>query len=358
LDRRASVDVRLAMTGFGNVGRGVAELLAQHRSEYEERYGVRLLLTAVADRGGVAIDAAGLDEVEILRNKLERGSVAGLATNGTASVGKEFLLESKAHVLIEAASTNFEDAEPGWSLIQSALNLQLDVVMASKGALVLHYAELMDLAASRGKTVSHSATIGAPLPVLDLINRTLVGTKILGFEGVLNSTSNVILQAMVDGRSYDDGVRLAQEMGIAETDPTLDVDGWDAAAKAAIVANAAFGSSLGISDVAREGIREVTVEQIQTAAREGDALKLLSMASLRGGRVVAEVRVVRRGPSHPLGRLRGSEMGIMFHTDPLGDFTATVENLGASGGIATASTVLRDVLNLASVRGWNSDRSA
>jgi homoserine dehydrogenase len=161
---------------------------------------------------------------------------------------------------------------------------------------------------------------------------------------------------MIEGSSYDEGVRVAQEMGIAETDPTLDVDGWDAAAKAAIVANTAFGSSLGITDVSREGIRSVPAAEIEAAAREGESLRLLSMGSCRDGQVVAEVRVVRRARSHPLGRLRGLEMGVLVHTDPLGDFTATVENSGASGGIATASTVLRDVLNLASLRGWNSGR--
>ncbi len=350
------MDVRLAMTGFGNVGRGVAELLANHREEYQARYGVRLLLTGVADRRGAVVDAGGLNEVELIRNKQELGSVSGQTAGAGRPADEAFLIDSRADVLIEAASTNFEDAEPGWSLIKSALNLELDVVLASKGALVLYYSQLMTLAATRGKTVSHSATVGAPLPVLDVINRTLVGTRILGFEGVLNSTSNVILQAMTDGKSYDEGVRLAQEMGIAETDPTLDVDGWDAAAKAAIVANAAFGSSLGIADVSREGIRTVPAAEIEAAARQGEALKLVSMGSLREGEVVAEVRVVRRSRSHPLGRLRGSEMGVLIHADPLGDFTATVENLGASGGIATASTVLRDVLNLASRRGWNSDR--
>ena len=334
----------------------MAELLAKHRDEYQSRFGVRLLLTGVADRGGTVVDAAGLNEATILQRKQESGSVTGQNPRAGEPVGVDFLTGSRANVLIEAASTNFEDAEPGWSLIKSALNLDLDVVLASKGALVLYYSELMALAASKGRTVSHSATIGAPLPVLDLINRTLVGTQILGSEGVLNSTANVILQSMIDGSSYDEGVRVAQEMGIAETDPALDVDGWDAAAKAAIVANAAFGSSLGIADVAREGIRSVPAAEIEAAAGRDETLRLLSMGKLRDGQVVAEVRVVRRPRSHPLGRLRGSEMGVLFQTDPLGDFTATVENSGAGGGIATASTVLRDVLNLASLRGWNEER--
>lgn len=347
------MDVRLAMTGFGNVGRGVAQLLADHRDVYEARYGVKLLLTAVADRGGAVIDADGLDERSLLQSKRKLGSVAPDVSKADVTADA-FLLNSQAHVLIEAASTNFEDAEPGWTLIQTALAHDMDVVMASKGALVLHFAELMGLARSRGKSVSYSATIGAPLPVLELINRALIGTTIMGFEGVLNSTANVILQAMMDGKSYDDGVREAQALGVAETDPTLDVDGWDAAAKAAIVANTALGSSLSITEVSRQSIRSITPDEIRAAVHEGSKLKLISAAYRQNGSVVAEARVERRGPSDALGRLRGSEMGIVIHTEPLGDFTATVEDSGGiGGGIPTALTVLRDVFNLAVARGWN-----
>jgi homoserine dehydrogenase len=274
-----------------------------------------------------------------------------------SAADESFLRRSEADVFIEAASTNFEDAEPGWSLIRSALSLDMDLVLASKGALVLYFKELMGLATSRGRVVSYSATLGAPLPVLELTNRALVGTTILGFEGILNSTSNVILQAMVEGKTYDEGVRMAQDLGIAETDPTLDVDGWDAAAKAAILANTVFGSSLGIHDVAREGIRGITSEETQEVAQQGLKLKLLSTATRDEGQVVAAVRVERRGPGDALGRLGGSEMGLVIHTDPLGDFTATVEHsAGVAGGIPTALTVLRDVFNLARARGWNSPR--
>jgi homoserine dehydrogenase len=342
------------MTGFGNVGQGVAQLLAEHRDEYQGRYGVRLLLTGVADRRGMVVDPSGLDERGLLLAKRERGSVSTVAEQGR-SVRGEFLESSEADVFVEASSTNFVDAEPGWTSIRSALGLGMDVVLASKGALVLYYAELMEIAHSAGKTVSYSATIGAPLPILELTNRALVGASVMGFEGVLNSTSNVILQAMIEGKSYDEGVQLAQALGIAETDPTLDVDGWDAAAKAAIVANTAFGSSLGINDVSREGIREVTPEQIRGAVVTGSTLKLVSSTSRHDGTVVAEVRVEQRGPADPLGRLRGSELGAVIHTSQLGDFTATVENSGGvTGGIATAYTVLRDVLNLARARGWDS----
>jgi homoserine dehydrogenase len=187
------MDVRLAMTGFGNVGRSVAQLLADHRDEYEARYGVRLLLTGVADRRGAVASPAGLDEPELLRSKEEQGSVSAATGDRFSEADESFLRRSEADVFIEAASTNFDDAEPGWSILRSALSFDMDLVMASKGALVLYFKELMALAASRGRSVSYSATLGAPLPVLELTNRALLGINILGFEGVLNSIFNLIL---------------------------------------------------------------------------------------------------------------------------------------------------------------------
>jgi homoserine dehydrogenase len=346
--------VRLAMTGFGNVGRGVATLLLENRAEYRDRYGVDLVLTAVADQGGALLRPEGVDLEAALAAKSDSGSVSKAPGGSPGVRGIDMLSDSRAQIFIEASSTNFVDAEPSWSAICAAQRQGMHVVLASKGALVLHFKELMDAAASAGTTVSYSATVGAPLPALEIMGRALAGTPILGFAGLVNGTANVILQAMLDGKSYDEGVRVAQEMGIAETDPTLDVDGWDAAAKAAILANTAFGANLTMDDVDREGIRALSTEDLEQARQNGDVLKLVSRGRSDRGRVSAQVRVERRNRADPLGRLRGSEMGIVIQTAGLGDFAASVENAhGVSGGIATAATVLRDIINLAREQGWN-----
>jgi len=343
------VDIRLALTGFGNVGRGVASLLRDHGEEYARRYGVRLLLTGVADRGGAAIDTRGLDPGSLLQAKRTHGTVARHASGAAGVSGDYFLEGAQALVLLEAASTNFVDAEPGWSYVRQALAREMDLVLASKGALVLYYGRLMEEARERGRRVLFSGTTGAPVPVLELADRVLVGTRISGFEGILNATCNQILTTMSEGASYDEGVLRAQEMGIAETDPTLDVDGWDAAAKVVIVSNALLGASLTLDEVQREGIRGITRSQLDEARLAGEAWKLIG----RGGRlqdsVRAEVRLERRPFADTLGRLRNDEMGIVFHTEPLGQVAATVQQ---TGGIPTALTVLRDVVNLARDRGW------
>lgn len=345
------MDVRLALTGFGNVGRGIATLLQQHDADYEHRYGIRPVLCGVADSQGAAVDEAGLAPDELLTAKEQSGTVTAHSRGVPGLAGREFLRRARAQVLLEAASTNFEDAEPGWSYCQEALSLDMDLVLASKGALVLHFSELMDAAAAAGCRVLFSGTTGAPVPVLELADRVLVGAKITGFEGILNATTNQILTSMSEGATYEDGVRRAQEIGIAETDPTLDVDGWDAAAKVVIVANALFGADLTLSDVRREGIRDVSRADLDAARLDSETIKLIARASWSDGTVQAEVRLERRPLADTLGRLRHDEMGIVLRAEPLGQVAATVQQ---TGGIPTALTVLRDVVNLARDRGWSS----
>jgi homoserine dehydrogenase len=345
------VHVRLAVTGFGNVGQGIAMLLRDHADEYSDRYGVRLVLTGVADRGGAAVDPVGLDPTSLLAAKAESGTVATHERGIRGLEGAGFLDAVAADVLVEAASTNFDDAEPGWSYALGALERGMDLILASKGALVLHFAQLMEVARGRGRRVLFAGTVGAPLPVLELASQVLVGAEIIAVEGVLNATTNQILTSMEEGASYEDGVRRAQEIGIAETDPTLDVDGWDAAAKAVIVANAVFGASLGLADVEREGIRGITSDELEAARRAGKSIRLIARVARNNGKVTAVVGPMQRSADDTLGRLRNDQMGVLFHTQQLGIVSATVQ---ATGGVPTALTVLRDVFNLSKERGWRS----
>jgi len=342
------MDIRLALTGFGNVGQGVVTLLRDHGAEYRANHGVNLILTGVADRGGAAIAPAGLDPESLLRAKQAEGTVAGHGCGETELRGASFLKRSEADLLLETASTNYQNAEPGWSYIRAALERDMHIVLASKGALVLHYAEIMAQAREREVGVRFGGTVGAPLPVLEITERVLIGARIISIAGILNGTTNQILTAMARGASYDEGVRQAQEIGIAETDPTLDVDGWDAAAKAVIVANAVLGGHVQLSDVRRTGIRDITVGELEEAGRQGETIKLVARVRADEQGVWAEVKPERQSVNSFLGRLDGANMGVSFRTEPLGDLNVSIEESGSgvSGGISTAMTVLRDVVNL------------
>jgi homoserine dehydrogenase len=346
------MEVRLALTGFGNVGQGVAHLLVERPEVYRDRYGVDLVLTGVADRGGSAVNPSGLDLAALFEAKRSQGTVAAAPGGHAGLAGEAFLDLAAAQVLLEASSTNFENAEPGWSYVLAALGRNMDVVLASKGALVLHFQELMEQARVRDLRVLFSATIGAPLPVIELAERVLIGNDILGFEGIVNATSNQILEAMSNGATYEEGVKQAQELGIAETDPTLDVDGWDAAAKAAIIADAVLGAALRLEDVQRHGMRDVTREELEQARQQNQRVKLVARVMRRDGGFEATVGPERRDRSDSIGRLEGGQMSITYFTHPLGTVNTTIE--GGAGGLQTALTMLRDVVNLARDRGWAS----
>jgi homoserine dehydrogenase len=350
------MELRIALSGFGNVGQGLAMILRQHGDDYRRRYDASILLTGVMDRGGAAVDRRGLDLARLLAAKKESGTVRAYSSNSSGMDVGTLLARSEADVLVEAASTNFESAEPGWTFVRESIDRGLDIVFASKGSLALYWRGLFNRARERGVTVLFSATIASPLPSLDLAEYSLVGTDILALEGILNGTSHQILTAMGQGFSYDEGVKQAQAMGIAETDPTLDVDGWDAAAKAAILANAIFGTELTVYDVRREGIRGVTQEEIQSAAASGESVKLIARVARTDGGVVAGVAPERRSRDDALGRLSGDAMGVVFTVEPLGTMAVTIEGSGHGGGITTAMTVLRDVLSLARDGGPNRRR--
>lgn len=342
-------DVRVALTGFGNVGQGLAELLQRDGAAFAREYGVRLVLTGVADRGGGVVSPRGLDPADLLRAKRQVGTVAAAAGGVTGLAGEQFLESADAQVLVEAASTNFEDAEPGWSYVRMALGKGMDIVLASKGALVLHFDEMMSQARQYAVHVLYTATVGAPLPVLELPERVLVDVHIDGFEGIVNATTNQILTSMEEGATYEEGVRAAQEIGVAETDPTLDVEGWDAAAKAVIIARSLFGGSVSLEDVDRTGIRGVTRDELVAARERGGAIRLIARVERWENGVRASVGPEERPRQDPLGGIRGQQMGLIFKTEELGDVSCTVQ---LTGGVPTALAVLRDIVNLARDRGW------
>jgi homoserine dehydrogenase len=196
----------------------------------------------------------------LLQAKLNAGSVARHPDGQAGLQGDDFLRLSAADILIEAASTNFQDAEPGWGYVRKAIARDMDVVLASKGSLALFWDDLFSLAEARAKGV-FSGTIGAPLPSLEIASRALVGTNINGFRRHCERDEQHNPDADGAGRVVRRGRAAGTGIGIAETDPTLDVDGWDAAAKTVIMANAVLGARLGLPDVKRTGIRGIEREQ-------------------------------------------------------------------------------------------------
>jgi len=344
----APVTFDAALIGFGNVGRALAGLLLKVGRSVEDAQGVTIRLVLVADRSGVAVDPAGLDLQTLLDVKARTGGVAAYPGGGRPGVDAGTALDTlQADLLFEASPTSAETGEPGLSYIRAALERGMHVVNANKGPLVVAYHDLHALAERQGVALRNSGTVGAPLPTFDLLRYALHGVVVESIEAIPNGTTNYILSLMERGRSFEQGLEAAQDAGIAEPDPSLDIDGLDSAAKIMIMASAFMGAHVRLSDVVVEGIGQITVPEVVQARDEGVVLKLLATARRRPDGVDLAVGPTRLDLDHPLARLKDTGMGVVLTTDILGTIVLTVEG---DAPLGTAQSMLRDAVNIG--RGW------
>ncbi len=333
------------MMGFGNVGRAVAELLLRRGDDVEREHGVSVSFVLVADRSGVAVDPNGLDLQALLDVKARAGGVAAYPGGGRPGMAPlDALAEVEAGLLLEASPTSVHTGEPGLSYIRAAIGRGMHVVNANKGPLVVAYHELMGLAQERGVELRSAATVGAPTPTLEMMRYALHGARVEAIEAIPNGSTNYILTLMERGQSLDDGIAAAQAAGIAETDPTLDVDGWDSAAKILILANSLMGADVKLDDISVEGIGAVTTAELAQMREQELALKLLATATGGPDGLELSVAPTPLPLDHPLARLRNTAMGVVLHTDLIGDLVVSVEG---DGPLGTAQSMLRDIVNIA-----------
>jgi homoserine dehydrogenase len=347
---------RLGLVGLGNVGQGVLRILRESRTAISQRYGADLVVTAVAELGGGAVDPHGLD-LDALLTELPAGRpVAGLPRVGRPGLtGRDLVESATPDILLEATPVNLRDAEPALTTVTRALELGVHVVLANKAPLALAYRKLRPMghltherclavgAREPGAQLRFSACVGGALPVVNVGLRDLAASRITRFEGVLNGTSQSILRAIEAGLDYQTALADAQRRGIAEADPSLDVGGGDAACKLVIVANAVLGADVTVSDVRIRGIEGMSPSDVRAAALEGRRIVPLCTAepTPQGCRLSVEPSPLDL--DHPLARLSADEMGAVF-------YTATVDRLTLvslePGALPASAAMLRDVLDI------------
>jgi len=335
--------VRLVLIGFGAVHQQVARILLDKREDLGERYGLDLLVVGVADSGGAILQADGLDLAALLAHKQAGNSVCTFPNGEPVSAALALARTADYDLLLEASPVNLTDGEPAMSCVRVALGRGRSVVLANKAPLVLDYAGVHELAGQHDARLSFSATVCGGLPVINVGQRDLVGATIHKIEGIFNSTTNYILSRMAAGERYEDALTEAQRRGLAETDPALDVDGWDTANKLVIIANAVLGYPASLADVAVKGITGVRPVQLAEAKANGRAIKLVATAEQQGGRYRFEVKPKAVPANSFLGGVSGWQMGIIFHTDIYEEISMKVDERDPT---ATAAAMLRDVTTL------------
>ncbi|HCS47728.1 MAG TPA: homoserine dehydrogenase [Candidatus Aminicenantes bacterium] len=334
----------LVLTGFGNVGRVFFSLLREKADDIQKRYGLALETMAVARAEGCFYSGGPLEGRHVSRGgePWTKGNPSWRegfrATDVIAELGP-------GGCLVECTISNLETGEPGMSYISSAFHGGWNAVAASKGALVVGLPALRALAAENGVFLKFSAATAAALPTLDVGLVSLAGARIEGIQGILNGTSNCILTRMGEGLDYTEALREAQDKGIAEPDPAADVGGWDSAAKILLITNTCLDSTYVLKDVHVRGITGISVDFVQSARREGRAVKLLATAApgRQGVRWSLDVRPSLVEASHPLVHVNGTEKGITFLTDSMGSVTLTG---GRSSPRGAAAALLKDIINI------------
>lgn len=335
--------IKAALIGLGNVNRNFLRILEMKQAELAQRYGLAFRIVAVADSSGVAVNPAGFDPTTTRDFKEAGGRVCALASYVADATPADVLATLDCDLVLEASPVNLTTGEPGLSVTRAALQRGIAVVLANKAPLVLAYRELHTLAAASGAGLAFSATVCGALPVLNIGRRDLIAAQILRLRGIFNATTNFILAEMATGRSYADALGEAQQRGIAETDPTLDVEGWDTANKLVIVANHVLGSDATLTDVAVTGITGVTAADLAQAARSGHTIKLLATAERTAAGYALTVAPTHLPASSFLSQCSGWEMGIEIESDLYGHM---YHKIWEREPLPTAAAMLRDAVNL------------
>lgn len=329
----------LALLGFGNVGRALAGLLLTKKDELREKYGIEYRVTGIAARRlGWVAESNGLDLGAALAGNLPA------APAWEQSNIRDWLRAAQADVLFENTSLNAQTGQPAIDYLKAGLEHGAHVVTANKGPVVHAYHELRALAQARGKRFLHEAAVMGGAPVFSLFREALPAANLRRFRGILNSTTNLILTEMERGLSFDEAVKKAQELGIAETDPSADVDGWDAAVKVAALATVLMDAPVKPQAVNPTGIRALTGEQVRAARAAGRPFKLVCQAEKVDGAVSASVQPQQVEAGDPLANVNGASSIVIFELDTLYGLALSEINPDA---VTTAYGPLADFITIA-----------
>lgn len=343
--------MRISVVGLGTVGQWLLRALGSGGQRLARRYGVGFTVVGVANsRDGFVYDPDGLDTSAVLERLARAGSLAEQPGTRHWRTAVEGLRATEADALVEVTGSPM-DGEPGFAHMRDALGRGMPVVTSNKWPVALHGVELAELARRTGAAFRAESTVMSGTPVLGPLVEGLAGTRPVALRGILNATSNFILTAMANGRSFEDALAEAESAGLAERGVEADIDGSDAMAKTMILAGLVFGRQLRAEQVVRRGIAEVTRAQMDEASAGGGSIRhvaTLEFAEPDGsGEVTARVEPLLLPDTDPLAGVSGTANAVVCRADPVGDVTI----IGAGAGLELAGQgVLSDLIAVARSR--------
>ncbi len=335
---------RLCLVGFGNVGQALARLLMKKESTLKETYGIEFKVTGIATgRHGKTINPEGINLQEALKLIQAHQSLDVLSAITPPESIIDFIKACPADVMFENSPVNHQSGQPAVTHVSTALKLGMHCVTANKGTVVHAFKELTSLAESKGLRFMYESTVMDGAPIFSLFRGSLPAVDLIGFKGILNSTTNLILERMEMGDSFDEAVVFTQKAGLAETDPSADIDGWDAAIKVAALSTVLMDAPLKPQEVERQGIRSITPVMISEAKAAGERWKLVCRAWRENGRIKGEVKPERVTSTSPFYAITGSSSYCQFELDCLPGLGVTESDPSPE---TTAYGLLADFINI------------
>lgn len=338
--------ISLALLGFGNVGQAFASLLLNKREMIVEKFQIDFIVTGIfTGRHGYAINYSGINltrALELIKLGIDLKTISDFQSENMDV--ENFIYSCSAEFLLESTPLNPFDGQPALSYVKNALNSGKHVVTANKGPVVYGYKELMKISEQVGKAFYFESSVMDGAPIFSLFRDALPAIHILGANGILNSCTNYLLDLMFEGMPFELAINQAKAIGIAETDPGTDIDGWDASVKLSAISTVLLGIPLTPHQIDRTGIRSITPEMIAKARSEGKKWKLVCSLKRKDQNLLyAIVKPEKVDSSSPLYNINGTSSYIQFETDVLPGL-GIVET--SPGPQTTAYGMLADVLNI------------
>jgi homoserine dehydrogenase len=338
-----ALHVRLAVIGFGNVGRNFAGLLKEKADELASRYDLTCAITGVATRsrgGFIAAEGGALDLSET--GLPAAGMPPGAAQHVPDTLA--FVRACPADVVIEISTLSPLDGQPATDYIRAALEGGRHVITANKGPIANAYHDLRALARARNLALRFESTVMDGTPIINLAEFCLPASRIAGFRGIVNGTTNVVLTAMEEGRTLEEGIAEAQRLGIAEADPSADLDGWDASAKASVLATVLMDAPVTPAQVERLEVGAEAMRRLMAALPSGYVLRQVAEGRRDGEQVRCTVRLETLPVTHLFAQIRGTKSILALQTDTMNEVTIIEDE---SGPRQTAFGLLSDLVAIA-----------
>ena len=331
------------MAGFGAVGQRFCHLLAEKERELRERYGLTVKLVGVCTKTqGVLIDESGIPLASLFdKNGKRLPFVTHPAYCPCETL--EMIKAVSADAFLELTTLSIQDGEPASSYIAAALGRGMHVISANKGPIAWNYRALRSLAEQAKRALLYETIVMDGTPVFNLVEKTLRGNKVTELRGILNGTTNYVLQQLERGKTYEEAIRMAQEIQLAEADPSMDVDGWDGAAKICAMANVFMDAHLTPMDVDVTSLRTVTPERVKQVEADGKRMKYICHARTNAGQIKMYVKPEVVDETDPLFRVDGTSAALTLYTDLAGELTIVQTDPGI---LQTAYGVYSDLLTL------------